>query len=457
MRKIIKTISVFFLLVLSVESYAQNTTLAKAYYTKARESFEKNEYQQTIDYLNSAKTEFGSTNPDITFLEINSRYHLNVKDTLIDSLSKQFIETANKNDKERIQKISLIAVEHREAVNLAIKQEEEAFQYALNNNSVETIRTFLKRYPDNPKNQTLKDLLVKKEDEAYQEATTSDEVVKYESYLQKFPNGKYKDDVAQKLEVAKEKVAYDAVVNYKGESTAMSYLTKYPNGKYQAQTKEVLEETLFREGNEYYEQENFAQAKNKFTTYKEILPQGKNILEVDKKLAQIEKKMNRQETIDNRTNANYFMLTGTTNEAFGFEFGRVSLKGLSTYFNMTANADVFKLKMADDALEIDSLEDAPDDYKNPFLTASFGFTFKIAYPVWFYVGGGVRYQEFFAEDAEDELVYFKVEDQKNFSFFPEAGLKLKIGKAIVLKAGTQYMDEEFSYQFGIGIQTRNWK
>ncbi|WP_026705137.1 outer membrane protein assembly factor BamD [Flavobacterium soli] len=457
MKNTQKSFIVILFLILCNYSFGQNLTLAKAYYTKAREAFENNNYQQTIDYLNSAKTEFGTTNPDILYLEIQSRFNLDKKDTIIETLSKEFIEKANKNDKERISKVSIIAVEHREALDAAIKKEEDAYQYALNNSNVETIRSFLKQYPANPKNGTLNDLLIQKEEETYKEAITSNQVGKYENYQQKFPNGKYKEEVVQKLAVAKEKAAYDLILSNKDASTAQRYLSQYPDGKYKNEAKDILEEILFREGNEYFENDDLTNAKYKFDTYKETLPEGKNRLEVDKKLAQIEKKMNKQATVDNRTTANYFMLTATTNEAFGFEFGRVSLKGLSTYFNLAGNADVFSLKMGEAVAEIESLEDAPDDYKNPFLTASFGFTFKIAYPVWFYVGGGVRYQEFFAEDADDEVVLFEVKEEKNFSFFPEAGLKLKIGKAIVLKAGTQYMDEEFSYQFGIGIQTRNWK
>lgn len=457
MKNTQKSFIVILFLMLCNYSFGQNLVLAKAYYTKAREAFENSNYQQTIEYLNDAKTEFGKTNPDIIYLEIQSRFNLDKKDTIIETLSKEFIETADKKDKEKIQKVSLMAVEHREALEAAIKKEEDAYQNALNSPSVEVIRSFLKQYPANPKNEALNNLLIQKEEETYKEAITADQVGKYETYQQKFPNGKYKDEVAQKLAVAKEKAAYDLIVNNKDASTAQRYLSQYPDGKYKNEAKDILEEILFREGNEYFENDDLTNAKYKFDTYKESLPEGKNRLEVDKKLAQIEKKMNKQATVDNRTTANYFMLTGTTTEAFGFEFGRVSLKGLSTYFNMAGNADVFSLKMGEAVAEIESLDDAPDDYKNPFLTASFGFTFKIAYPVWFYVGGGVRYQEFFAEDENDEVVLFEVKEEKNFSFFPEAGLKLKIGKAIVLKAGTQYMDEEFSYQFGIGIQTRNWK
>jgi len=457
MKNIQKTLVVALLFLLSDYSFGQNATLAKAYYTKAREAFENNNYQQTIDYLNNAKAEFGASNPDIIYLEINSRYNLDVKDTLIETLSKEFIEKAKPTDKERIQKVSLMAVEHREALSAAIKKEEDAYQNAFNSPNVEIIRSFLKQYPDNPKNDALRKLLEQKEDAVYKEALTSDQVAKYESYQQQFANGKYKEEIALKLEVAKEKAAYDLILANKDAPTAQSYLDKYPEGKYKKEAREILEEILFREGNHYYEENDLANAKDKFDAYKTSLPDGKNIAEVDKKLGQIEKKMNRQQTIDDRTSANYFMLTYTTNEAFGFEFGRVSLRGLSTYFNMTANADVFNLKMGESVAEIESLKDAPEDYKNPFLTASFGFTFKIAYPVWLYVGGGARYQEFFAKDADDEVVVFKVREEKNFTFFPEAGLKLKIGKAIVLKAGTQYMDEEFSYQFGIGIQTRNWK
>jgi len=457
MKKTLKTIAFFLLLLMFNSSFGQNSTLAKAYYTKAREAFEKNNYQETIDFLNKSKVELGSTNPDITFLEITSRFNLDKKDVLIASLSDEFLQTANKSDTKRIQQVSLMVVEHREVVAKAIKDEEDAYQNAVTTADVVAIRSFINNYPASTKNVLLQDFLVKIEGEYYNDATYSKKIEKYEKYLKFFPEGKYKAEISKDLAIAYEEKDFGLVKENKSEQSALQYLAKYPNGKFVTEVKDILEETLFTEGNTYYENDNLSEAKAKYESYKTNLPNGKNISKVEDKLISIDKKNKRNEAIENRTSAYYFMLTGTTDEAYGFELGRVSLKGVSTYFNMSGNKNVLNLQLEGAENEVDSADKAPKDYENAFLTASFGLTFKIAYPVWFYAGGGVKYQEFYSKDKNGDDVFFKIKDQKSTLFYPEAGLKLKIAKAIVLKGGAQYIGDEIIYQFGIGIQTKNWK
>lgn len=457
MKKTLRRILLIVFLIVANYSFGQNTALAQGYYLKAKEAFGQNDYTQSINFIEKAKIEAGGANPELLYLEIRSRYEADKKDPLIAERATEFMSTVNENDKKRIREISLITIEHKEAVELAARTQEEAYQKALTSGDVVVIRAFLAEYPSNLKKDVLENLLVAKEDEIYHIAIQSDEIDRYDNYLMLFPAGKYKEEVLQKLAIANEKKLYESVVSSRDVKVGQNYLSKYPNGKYKTEVYDLLEEVLFAEGNQFLEENNLSSARSKYMTYKEMFPKGKNIDTVEKNIVLIDKKANRQNAISSRTSANYFALTYSTNESYGFEFGKLDLKKLSVYWDLAANGNVFTaLQATNDPIEVESLKDLPEDVKNGFLTTSFGFTFKVAYPVWIYVGGGLKYQQYYIKDGEGEIQTYKVNEEKDLSFYPEGGLKVKIGKAIVLKGGAQYVNDEIQYQFGIGIQTRNY-
>lgn len=458
MKKTLRRILLIVFLIVANHSFGQNTALAQGYYLKAKEAFGQNDYTQTINFIEKAKIEAGSTNPELLYLEIRARYEADKKDPLIAERAAEFMSTVNENDKKRIREVSLITIEHKEAVELAERTQQEAYQKALTSGDVVVIRAFLAEYPSNLRKDVLENLLIAKENELYKVAVQSDEIAQYENYLLLFPAGKYKEDVVKKLAIANEKKLYESAVSSRDVKVAQNYLQKYPSGKYKTEVLDLLEEVLFKEGTQFLEANDLVNAKSKFTTYKELFPQGKNVTTVEKNLALIDKKTKKQNTIASRTSANYFMLTYSDNESYGFEFGKLDLKKLSVYWDLAANENVlglFETGMGE-TVEVEAVKDLPEEAKHAFLTTSFGFTFKIAYPVWMYVGGGLKYQQFYLEDEDDEILTYKVNEDKDLSFYPEGGFKVKIGKAVVLKAGTQYVNNELQYQFGIGIQTNNY-
>jgi hypothetical protein len=88
-----------------------------------------------------------------------------------------------------------------------------------------------------------------------------------------------------------------------------------------------------------------------------------------------------------------------------------------------------------------------------------GVTFKIAYPLWGYAGGGVGYYHQLEEiddfafpgNTSGTTVWLRNTDETSFGFFPEGGLMLKVSNALVLKYGIMHR-QELIHQFGFGFQ-----
>ncbi|MEZ4800992.1 MAG: hypothetical protein R2809_14715 [Flavobacteriales bacterium] len=78
--------------------------------------------------------------------------------------------------------------------------------------------------------------------------------------------------------------------------------------------------------------------------------------------------------------------------------------------------------------------------KEAEVGASLGLLFKVAYPIWMYIGAGASYNPVYEEITEYssngsvyEVVWMRNSDQTQFGFYPEAGLILKVGNALTLK------------------------
>jgi len=92
------------------------------------------------------------------------------------------------------------------------------------------------------------------------------------------------------------------------------------------------------------------------------------------------------------------------------------------------------------------------------MSLSGGLTFKIVYPLWAYIGGGVglfpvyeHADTYYSSGKYWEEDWLKNTDKSAISVFPEIGLKLKISDILVLKYGIMYRNQ-LVHQFGFGYQ-----
>ena len=359
--KFIKTTLVFLALFITNITTSQNFDIAKAYYIKAKEAYSTDNYKKAIEYLESTKNELGSTNPDITYLEILSRFKVNKKDKLVKALSKTFLENASRDD-DRIQDVSLIIVEHEEIINKEIIERQNMFNLAKNYGDINRMRAFINKYSNGDDVVYIKSSLNKKETEIYNSALAENSVVSYNNYITNFPSGRYLQEINSKLKKAKEIESFNKARESEDIHAIQGHLLVYPNSKGKSVLLEILEYKLISKANNEFEKDNYSSAKNSYIEYKKKFPEGNNIAMANDNLKIIEKKLDKQSKINNRTSGNYFMLTYDSDETYGIQFGKLSQNKLGLYFNLSGNESSIKIKFAYDQ-EIETAGTAIDVFE----------------------------------------------------------------------------------------------
>jgi tetratricopeptide (TPR) repeat protein len=98
-----------------------------------------------------------------------------------------------------------------------------------------------------------------------------------------------------------------------------------------------------------------------------------------------------------KNHANVFTYEYTKNMPIGFHYGRYNMHKVGGFFALSTNRKIFKAMQKDCGLE---------DY--PELSLKFGWTFKIANPVWAFIGPGVAaklwYGDYYTIDKNGEFV-----------------------------------------------------
>ena len=444
--KYLKLASLAIFLFTASNSFSQNYDIARAYYIKAKEAFATEQYQVVIDYLKDAKKELGSTNPDIIYLELMSKYNINKKDPQVGELALEFINTTDRQD-DRIQEVSLIAVDNKKLIDEEIKGEKNLYEQAVNTRRLSDLRRYLELYPNNgEKSRNVRELISQNDNEQFAQAKAKNTVKDLERYKQDFPGGQHLAELEELLKVARQEELYARAKKDNDIILYQSYLTQYPNGKYQTEVSAALNTTMINKANTEFEDENYGFAKISYKNYIEQFPSGDQTPFANSQLNKIQRIEEKRVRVSNRTSKGYFMLTYSTAPDYGIEFGKLHLDNVATYFGISANQYVANLKFAPDA----EVEFFPEDFEEATLSASFGLTYKVYYPFWIYAGGGVKYTEYFIEDGS-ETINFEVVDQSPFQFFPEAGVHVKVTNSIVLKAGAIYFEEGVLFKAGIGF------
>jgi hypothetical protein len=435
----------------STQVFSQN--LARAYYIKAKEAYSSNQYAETLEFLNKAEKELGNTNPDILYLEMMSRFEIDKRDKKILELSEEFLKTASSND-DRTQKVGMIAVEHREILEADRKAEENAYKRAVNMKTLKDLRSYLRKYPNNEKIKEIQVILENKESQDFLNAKADNTVKDYEKYLDDYPRGKYKDEVIELLAEAREDELYAKAMRLNDIQIYKSYEIKYPSGKYKSEIEEARKKAILAKADKYFGDKEFGLAKNTYELYKTDYPDATELNLANERLKLIDKELKKEENRANQTSAKYILGTYSSNELFGLEFGRMSLRGVGTYFNINVNQNVGNISFSS-ATERQAVSNISENYEEAKIGANFGLTYKIIYPLWIYGGAGVVYTEYYNE-LEEDSVYYEIEGVDSFQFYPELGLQVKLGNVAVLKAGGAYIDSDIYAKVGIGFQTKIW-
>ena len=444
--KFFKLAFLVFFFFASSNAFSQNQDIARAYYIKAKEAYASEQYSAVIDYLRDAKNELGSTNPDIIYLELMSKYNRNKKDPQVGELAMDFINSADRSD-DRIQEVSLLAVEHKKLIEAGIKKEQDLYNRAVNTRSLRNLRRYIEVYPGNgERTRKVEELIHQKDEQQFLQARASNTVKDLEQYKTDFPRGQYLTEANRLLETAREEELYAKARRNDDTQLYKSYLIQYPNGTYANEVSLALEAAMINEANSEFEEEQYSIAKNSYQNYRRQFPSGAHLQLVESRLNEIQKIEKKEARISKRRSSKYFMFTYSTAEEYGLEQGGLHLNNVATYFSMSANKNVLNLKFTSD----EQAEVVHEEFEEATLSASFGLTYKITYPLWIYAGGGVTYTEYFWED-ESETLTFEIVDQTPYQFYPEAGLQVKLGNAFVLKAGAVFMDGEVIYKAGLGF------
>ena len=151
--------------------------------------------------------------------------------------------------------------------------------------------------------------------------------------------------------------------------------------------------------------------------------------------------------LEGRLNKNksfgFWGYTGENRAMAGMTFGKLNAKKLGWYFTfrMTPTAEHFSYRFQGDPYKVDEkgqILDKNDNILNNYqlsenlhdvnINFALGFTKRLFYPVWMYIGGGMSFSETINSfDLGNEKTYARYLEHKNNVFMLDGGLSLKLG------------------------------
>lgn len=460
----------------------------------AREAYQSENFSSAAQLLQETKSLLGSTNIRIQPMLINSLVKIEDWRQAKVEISTYF---GLNPDPELVEYLEIADTER--VVNERIGQEESLYKSAKANKSVSQYQQYLDTYPYGKYRNEVGSLLTSQSDEdAWGKATGASTTAAYWQYLDKYPNGAHSDEARNTLQLwddeafqkakadgsqpmlnaylsnypkgthryeaqtlLNDRIEYDIYMtakNGKYIENYEAYITKYPNGKYANEVNEVIANTYYKFGNDSYAVKSYYAAKTNYQIYLSKYPTGIYAEKARQQIVRCERKLK-------QTSAAFMSYSYEDASPIGLTFGYLSTDAPTVYFNFKLHPQVFTgfnvLYEIDDA----GVTDSPWDIKRNNIKkeaevgASLGLLFKVAYPFWMYVGGGVSYNPVYEEVTEYttsgnvyEVVWMRNSDQTKFGFFPEGGIILKVGNALTLKAGGLLRYNEIVPQFGVGFQ-----
>lgn len=335
--------------------------------------------------------------------------------------------------------------------------EEASWQSAKSRSSSAAYYEYLDKYPRGKYAEEARSQVAAWDKAAYENAIEKGTASALEYYLDRYPKGKYRNEIRERLEEREEYEAYMYAKNNNRIENYETYIRRYPNGKYATEVNRIIENSYFKFGNDAYAAKNHHEAIKYFETYLSKFPNGAHASEARDKISKSRRKLSQSDT-------DFFIYTYEQESPLGFSFGSLNTRSSGYYINIKMDSDILKGLDALWVIDNQGNSDSPWDLEhtgetvNANFAISGGLTFKIAYPFWAYLGGGIGYYTIYEQideyDASGELyetVWMRNTDQTSWEFFPEGGLKLKVANALVLKYGLMYKGG-FNHQFGLGFQ-----
>ena len=492
-RIVILVIALF----MGVNLYAQssvNEQKAFQNFKQAREAYDQENYESAAELLLKTKELLGSTNIRIQPMLIKSLakiedwrqaqaefpayYALNPDPELVEyqELKNLQNEVNNKVREEEQAYQNARATQaisqyqsyldsypygkyRSEVQNLLQNQNDEnAWSTAQTANNTDAYFTYLESYPNGKYAATAKETITSWDVEAYQKAISDGSQQALNFYLDNYPEGKYREEVSKKLAVTKEEDLYQKARNNDYVENYEDYIRQYPDGKYAGEVRQVIENSYFDIAKNAYAGKNYPQARNYYEKYQENYPNGRYSSEVATGLRKTRNQLNQQ-------SIGFVLYTNDSESPIGISTGRLNPHKLGFYWNMKMNSDIFKATSATYKIDDNGTTDRPGDIKLTGETKyanfsiSIGMTFKLAYPLYGYMGVGYGYYPVYEEASvyysssgdywEDD--WLRNTDQTESAFFPEGGFLLNLGNKLVLKCGLMYHND-IVYQFGFGFK-----
>ena len=345
---------------------------------------------------------------------------------------------------------------------LTAQKEEDAWQTAKDKKTTAAYYTYLSSYPSGKYANEARSRIDRWDKTAYEKAIEKNTQYALKYYLDNYPKGKYRSVVRKKLNERKEADAWAKAKSENYISSYENYLRNYPNGKHVKEANTIISNSLFRIGNDKFKSKNYSSAKSYYQSYISKYPTGEYVDEARKNIKKCDRLLNQE-------GGQFFMYSGDTQSPIGFSLGRLDVRKARFYMTYSMNSIVFKSFDVNYEIDDSGDHDSPrtvvptNTLSKGLLGLSFGVTYKIYYPIWFYVGVGIgytpTYQEvdtYFSSGSFDEREWFLNTDQSVIDFFPEFGLKAILFNSLVLKAGMLYRysvepDNPFGFQFGLGF------
>ncbi|MFT5957220.1 MAG: tetratricopeptide (TPR) repeat protein, partial [Flavobacteriales bacterium] len=345
----------------------------------------------------------------------------------------------------------------KEGYTSSMSQGQEAFDEG---NYVLALEQFNKALYHNNSDQKALAMRKKTEEElAWSMAKESSFIGDTERYADAYPAGKYISQAKATMKSSYLSIAKDNFRNNNESGMVDIYnrfVSRFPGDNGIFQIKDLLLDYYYREGEEQFKADNYNNAKSFYQQYLKVSSTGSKQAECMARIKKCDRRLNQR-------GAGLLLYTYDAQSPIGLGFGRINRNGAGMYANLKINKEIFTgldvLYEIDNAGNSDrpgSVQRTGED-REANICLSMGVTFKLAYPLWGYIGAGAGYytvyqqaDTYFSNGDFWEEDWLKNTDRTEVRFFPEAGLKLKIGNAFILKYGVMYQNEAIQ-QFGLGF------
>ncbi|MFA0963536.1 tetratricopeptide repeat protein [Roseivirga sp. BDSF3-8] len=330
--------------------------------------------------------------------------------------------------------------------------------------AVSAYKTALQYKPGNSAIQ--RKLAYAKEEVAYENAMDSKYVSDSEKYADQYPSGRHITEINNLIKRSYKSIA-KGYYEERNESKLIDYYNKYierfPYDADHQEIRDLVSALYYEEGERNLKANNWSNARHNYKAYLSVAPSGEHADYSERKIKKCDRRLKQRST-------GYLLYAYDEESPIGLTFGRLNKNKLGHYITIKMNTDIFSgldvLYKVDESGDHDSPNDvleATGEEKLANISLSGGVTFKLVYPLYAYMGGGAGYYPVYEEyntyiiryngsRSDGETEYFRNSDRTEFRYFPEAGVMLKIGNALVLKYGARYDQEMFLQQFGLGFQ-----